>query len=307
MTTGKIQLQMQTDLHRIRYRRRREGEKDGDDDDDDGGSGFVTSTIKISHRKLVGTEEEGEGGEEEEEEENDKDDEFAIDPYFFDDGYSVAATTGFARVWEGASVFTDFLVQEMPELTWKKKVVELGSGVGLCGLAVAIANEANVTLTDLPSVVEGILIQNIEQNSTSLAENGWYRVIGTHGGSARAVALNWEKPMVCHQLTTSGEERDAIDVIIAAECIWLADLLDCFCVTLNILIEREKKLRNRSPKCFVCCRDRSRKDSKVKVFASEEMVEAAFRRHALEFEVLREFPSTVEQNRCVKIYSISKK
>ena len=55
---------MQTDLHRIRYRRRREGEKDGDDDDDDGGSGFVTSTIKISHRKLVGTEEEGEEGEE---------------------------------------------------------------------------------------------------------------------------------------------------------------------------------------------------------------------------------------------------
>ena len=303
---------MQTDLHRIRYRRRREGEKDGDDDDDDGGSGFVTSTIKISHRKLVGTEEEGEEGDEEEEEEeegeeNDKDVDFAIDPYFFDDGYSVAATTGFARVWEGASVFTDFLVQELPELTWKKKVVELGSGVGLCGLAVAIANEANVTLTDLPSVVEGILIQNIEQNSTSLAENGWYRVIGTHGGSARAVALNWEKPMACHQLTTSGEERDAIDVIIAAECIWLADLLDCFCVTLNILIEREKKLRNRSPKCFVCCRDRSRKDSKVKVFASEEMVEAAFHRHALEFELLREFPSIVEQNRCVKIYSISKK
>ncbi len=295
---------MQTDVHRIRCRQQHK------DTDRRGGEGEIGCqdvrgeefVIKISHRKLVGTKEE----DEEEKEEENKEDEFAIDPYFFDDGYSVAATTGFARVWEGASVFTDFLVQEMPHLTLKKNVVELGSGVGLCGLAVAIANGANVTLTDLPSVVEGILMQNIEQNSTSLTENG-LRVIGTHGGLARAIALNWEKPMACYQLTASEKEEDAIDVIIAAECIWLADLLDCFCETLNILFEREKKLRSRTPNCYICCRDRSSKESKMKIFASEEMVEAAFRRHALAFDVMREFPSTIEKNRCVKIYSLSKK
>lgn len=34
---------------------------------------------------------------------DDDDDEF-VDPYFFDEGYSVAATTGFCRVWEAAEV-----------------------------------------------------------------------------------------------------------------------------------------------------------------------------------------------------------
>ena len=107
------------------------------------------------------------------------------------------------------------------------------------------------SLTDLPSVVEGVLRQNITQNSTSLTENGWHRVIGPQGGLARAVALNWEKPMDCHHLTASEKYIDAVDVIIAAECIWLADLLDCFCETLNILFEREKKLRSRTPQCFI--------------------------------------------------------
>lgn len=297
---------MQTDVHRIRCSRRHREDVcrlEGESETRRRVEEVEEFVIKISHRKLLGTEEEEEKGKEE----NDKEDEFAIDPYFFDDGYSVAATTGFARVWEGASVFTDFLVQECPNLTLRKNVVELGSGVGLCGIAVAIANGANVTLTDLPSVVEGVLRQNITQNSTSLTENGWHRVIGPQGGLARAVALNWEKPMDCHHLTASEKYIDAVDVIIAAECIWLADLLDCFCETLNILFEREKKLRSRTPQCFICCRDRSRKDSKVKIFASEEMVEAAFSRHALAFDVMREFPSTIEQNRCVKIYSLSKK
>ena len=35
--------------------------------------------------------------------------EVEVDPYFFDAGYSVAASTGFARVWEGAEVLSAFL------------------------------------------------------------------------------------------------------------------------------------------------------------------------------------------------------
>ena len=33
-------------------------------------------------------------------------DESFVDPHFFDEDYSVAATTGFCRVWEGAEVLT---------------------------------------------------------------------------------------------------------------------------------------------------------------------------------------------------------
>ena len=132
-------------------------------------------------------------------------------------------------------VFSQIFLSKDATPHFEKERRRAGSGVGLCGLAVAIANGANVTLTDLPSVVEGILMQNIEQNSTSLTENG-FGVIGTHGGLARAIALNWEKPMACYQLTASEKEVDAIDVIIAAECIWLADLLDCFCESVEYFV-----------------------------------------------------------------------
>ena len=37
------------------------------------------------------------------------DDDDWVDPNFFDDGYTVAATTGFCRVWEGAEVLTRLL------------------------------------------------------------------------------------------------------------------------------------------------------------------------------------------------------
>ena len=35
--------------------------------------------------------------------------EVEVDPYFFDRGYSAAASTGFARVWEGAEALSAFL------------------------------------------------------------------------------------------------------------------------------------------------------------------------------------------------------
>ena len=39
----------------------------------------------------------------------DEDEDVEVDPFFFDDGYDVAASTGFTRVWEGAEALTAHL------------------------------------------------------------------------------------------------------------------------------------------------------------------------------------------------------
>jgi predicted nicotinamide N-methyase len=65
-------------------------------------------------------------------------------------------------------------------------VLELGSGTGLVGLAMAGLG-ADVTLTDLPSI-HANLARNHQSNVTTIAQNG---------GSARTGVLDWTKPTIC--------------------------------------------------------------------------------------------------------------
>lgn len=129
-----------------------------------------------------------------------------IDTYFFEPSYNVATATGFS-IWDASRKIAclcdaycrkelaqisvslplskDMLVnsvsassspQRLKELfdgLVGKKVVELGAGTGLAGLALAVTG-AHVLLTDVEAVCEGVLSKNIEQNASfdSLASSG---------------------------------------------------------------------------------------------------------------------------------------
>ena len=147
---------------------------------------------------------------------SDESDEPFVDPHFFDPDYTVAATTGFCRVWEGAEVLCEMLKLDDPKLPSlkNKKVLELGSGVGLVGIAAA-SKGAHVMLTDLRQVVDEVLLRNICENAarghaggsyadaststpvkdeSSPASNAWLGslpIIGGNGGTATAQPLDW--------------------------------------------------------------------------------------------------------------------
>lgn len=63
-------------------------------------------------------------------------------------------------------------------------ILELGAGTGLVGLSAAVVWKADVVLTDLHPLVPGLL-KNIEKN---------VNVLSSSGASARAGALDWNRP-----------------------------------------------------------------------------------------------------------------
>lgn len=97
----------------------------------------------------------------------------------------------------------------------KLRILELGSGTGLVGLAMA-ALGSDVVLTDLPSIHE-----NLARNATENAAT-----VEAKDGSARTGTLDWTQPASC-ELYTDGVVTETLDaatskfpVILAADSLY---------------------------------------------------------------------------------------
>lgn len=101
-----------------------------------------------------------------------------------------------------------------PNMQHKPRVLELGSGTGLVGLAMAGLG-ADVVLTDMSSIHPN-LARNAETNAPTVAAGG---------GSARTGVLDWTNPTVCELHSGGADDSESINITSKFPLILAADSL----------------------------------------------------------------------------------
>jgi hypothetical protein len=137
------------------------------------------------------------------------------------------------RLWRAAVVGLQYLLSEEAPIEWKKttKVVELGCGLGVPGMILAMARKCKVVLTD-----QDDLLSQLETNCKTLLETRPML-------SLEVKALDWsgkevEKLMDCH---------GAFDVVFNCDCIFEPLYGDSW----KYLAECQEGFLRRSPATFM--------------------------------------------------------
>lgn len=162
-----------------------------------------------------------------------------------------------------------------------KRILELGSGTGLLGLALAAVG-SSVLVTDLPQVVNGMIRANIELNRSDKGGGQaaemhpekemsawWPDAVSVGDGSIACEALDWTVPIDKQELSLRVDPFQA-EVILAAEAIWLIELVEPFISTALRLMNGPHR-----PALYLSFIDRAKSESQV--FASREIVIQGFR------------------------------
>ncbi|KAM1701915.1 hypothetical protein TB2_026645 [Malus domestica] len=109
------------------------------------------------------------------------------------------------------------------------RILELGSGTGIVGIAAAATLGATVTVTDLPHVIPNLLF-NVEANASVLAANG---------GVVHVAALRWGEAADVEKI---GRE---FDLILASDVVYHDHLYEPLLNTLRLLMSGEAEEEGR--------------------------------------------------------------
>jgi len=171
------------------------------------------------------------------------DEDYTVDPNFFDEGYSMAGATGF-KVWTGSRLMIETLAwpqsddcerlkQIQTRISSGARLIELGSGVGVVGTYLSVIG-SHVLLTDLPTLVENAIDCNLLRNQTlaSMPNDtsdedicpSWLAPDGVRIGKgwANCASLDWTIPLD-EQLTE--DQSASVDFIIASDVVFLTSML----------------------------------------------------------------------------------
>lgn len=124
---------------------------------------------------------------------------------------AVDGDTGNA-VWDAAVLLVKYM-ESNPSIVANENTVELGCGLGLCGIAAAMLGAKHVSLTDMDYILPTVQ-HNIKTNSLSHL--------------ARGVCLDWTRP------EQSSIDWRNVDLVISSDTLWLAHLIAPLVSTLKL-------------------------------------------------------------------------
>jgi predicted nicotinamide N-methyase len=116
-------------------------------------------------------------------------------------------------LWQAATLLADYLV-EFPELVRNQTVLELGAGLGLCGLVAHHLGAARTVVTDGDKYALEKLRFNVQQNPVSSSCNHHHPT-----GSIECRRLLWGKTVPSTKVTLDDDD-DKFDVILGADVIY---------------------------------------------------------------------------------------
>ena len=127
-------------------------------------------------------------------------------------------------IWDGAVVLAKYLEEIEDTLG---RVIEVGAGVGLAGLAAAACSATHVVLTDLPYTLKTL------KGNVGATLKLWDSTTTTN---IEVTALDW---------TDLPSTMPSYDTVLSADCVWIPDLVPAFVNTLTHLRSFSKSKRFR--------------------------------------------------------------
>lgn len=134
-----------------------------------------------------------------------------------------------AVVWDASIVLARYLIQQCqkyPDFLKGKNVLEIGSGLGLCGMTAAVLGAKLVLMTDLKDAVP-LLEYNVEQNKGKFDKTTNIQVLEFTWSKEEAEKLMQDK---------------TYDYVLMSDCIYYEESLEPLIDTLNVLTDSKKSI-----------------------------------------------------------------
>ncbi|KAJ3674451.1 hypothetical protein LUZ60_005067 [Juncus effusus] len=134
------------------------------------------------------------------------------------------------QLWPAASSLVSLLnlnpsvLLTKPETTSPLRILEVGSGTGLVGIAAASLLGANVTITDLPHVVENLGF-NAELND---------EVVRSNGGSVCVKQLRWGDEGDAKDVL---KDEESFDLVLGTDVVYYEELIEPLIKTLEVFVK----------------------------------------------------------------------